>query len=97
MEMVRQDADGVCFEWQARLDRTINLPQAFDVFDKKRARPVITTVKKNIPPSMLGRRYLDIARLSHERPAACAKSPKRRARIITPRGRFCTPYDAASV
>jgi hypothetical protein len=37
MEMVRQDADGVRFEWQARLERTINLPQAFDMFDKKLA------------------------------------------------------------
>jgi hypothetical protein len=33
-------ADGVCFEWPARLNRTINLPQAFDMFDKKPARPV---------------------------------------------------------
>jgi hypothetical protein len=40
MEMVRQDADGVRFEWQARLDRTINLPQAFDMFDKKLAGAV---------------------------------------------------------
>ena len=39
-EMVRQDADGVRCEWPARLDRTINLPQAFDMYDKKRARPV---------------------------------------------------------
>jgi hypothetical protein len=27
-------------EWQALLDRTINLPQAFDMFDKKLAGPV---------------------------------------------------------
>jgi len=40
MKVVRQDADGVRFEWQARLDRTINLPQAFDMFDKKVTRPV---------------------------------------------------------
>jgi hypothetical protein len=40
MEMVRQDADGVRFEWQAHLDRTINQPQAVDMFDKQRARPV---------------------------------------------------------
>jgi hypothetical protein len=40
VEMVRQDADGVRFERQARLERTINLPQAFDMFDKKLAGPV---------------------------------------------------------
>jgi len=38
--MIRQDADGVRFEWQARLDRAINLPQAFDMFDKELAGPV---------------------------------------------------------
>jgi hypothetical protein len=38
--MVGQYADGFCFEWQARLDRTINVPQALDMFDKKLARPV---------------------------------------------------------
>jgi hypothetical protein len=31
MEMVRQNADGVPCEWPARPDRTINLPQAFDL------------------------------------------------------------------
>jgi hypothetical protein len=40
MEMVGQDADGIRFEWQARLDRTINLPEVVDMFDKKRAGPV---------------------------------------------------------
>ena len=40
MEMVRQDADSVRFKWQACLDRTINLPQVFDVLDKKLAGPV---------------------------------------------------------
>jgi hypothetical protein len=40
MEMVRQDADGVCFEWQVRCNRTINLPQAIDMLDKQRAGPV---------------------------------------------------------
>jgi hypothetical protein len=40
MEMVRQDAGGVRFERQARLDCTINLPQAFDMPDKKLAVPV---------------------------------------------------------
>jgi hypothetical protein len=40
MEMVREDADGVRFERQARLDRAINLPQASDVLDKKLAGPV---------------------------------------------------------
>src|SRR5580704_7290758 len=35
MEMVRQDADSVRFERQARLDRTINPPQEFDMFDEK--------------------------------------------------------------
>jgi hypothetical protein len=40
MEMVGQYADGFCFEWQARLDRTIDVPQALDMFDKQLARPV---------------------------------------------------------
>jgi hypothetical protein len=81
MEMVRQDADGVRCEWQACLDRTINLPQAFDMFESSLDRSASTTVKKNIPPSMFGRRYRDIAGLWHERPTACAKSPGRRAKL----------------
>jgi hypothetical protein len=40
MDVVRQDADGVRFEGQARPDRTINLPPAFDVFDKQLAGPI---------------------------------------------------------
>jgi hypothetical protein len=40
MEMVRQDADGVRFERQSRIDCAINLPQAFDMSDKKLAGPV---------------------------------------------------------
>jgi hypothetical protein len=40
MEMVRQDADGVRFERQARLNRAIDLPQAFDMLDKQFAGPV---------------------------------------------------------
>ena len=35
--MVRQDADGIRFKWPAGVDRTINLPQAFDMFDKELA------------------------------------------------------------
>jgi hypothetical protein len=38
--MVWQDADGVCFERQARLNRTISLPQAVDILDKQHAGPV---------------------------------------------------------
>jgi hypothetical protein len=53
---------GSIYEWQARPDRTINLPQAFDTFDKKLAGPVSKhNRKKNIPPSIFGRRYRDIA------------------------------------
>ena len=51
MEMVRQDADGVGFEWQARLDRTINLPQAFDMFDKKLAGAVSKHHRKKEYPA----------------------------------------------
>jgi len=40
MEMVWQDADGVRFEWQARLDPTINLPQMFDLPDQKLAATI---------------------------------------------------------
>jgi hypothetical protein len=40
MEMVWKDADSISFKWQARPDRTINLPQAFDMFDKKFAGTV---------------------------------------------------------
>src|SRR4029453_7723974 len=40
MEMVRQDADGVRCKQQARLNRTINLPQALDMLDKQLARSV---------------------------------------------------------
>ena len=38
--MIRQDADGVRCKRQARLNRTIDLPQALDMLDKKLARPV---------------------------------------------------------
>src|SRR5438132_13883222 len=38
--MVRQDADRVRCERQARLNLTINLPQALDILDKQLARPV---------------------------------------------------------
>jgi hypothetical protein len=38
--MIRQDADGVCFEQQARCNRTINLPQAIDVLAKQLAGPI---------------------------------------------------------
>jgi hypothetical protein len=37
MEMVRQDTDGVRFERPARLNRTINVSQALDMFDKQLA------------------------------------------------------------
>jgi hypothetical protein len=40
MEMIRQDADCVRCEWQAGLNRTINLPQALDLLDKQLAGPV---------------------------------------------------------
>ena len=40
MEMVRQDSDGVRCERQARLNRTINLPQVLDMLDKQLAGPV---------------------------------------------------------
>ena len=40
MEMVRQDADGVRFERQARLNRAIDLPQALDMLDEELAGPV---------------------------------------------------------
>jgi hypothetical protein len=40
MEMVWQDAHSICFEWQARLDCAIDLPQAFDMFDEKLAGSV---------------------------------------------------------
>jgi hypothetical protein len=38
--MVRQDADSICCERQAHLNRTINLPQVLDMLDKQRAGPV---------------------------------------------------------
>jgi len=40
MEMVRQDADGVCCERQACLNRTIHLPQTLDMLDKQLAGSV---------------------------------------------------------
>ena len=40
VEMVRQDADGVRFKRPARLDRTINLPQAGDALDQQIAGAV---------------------------------------------------------
>jgi len=40
MEMVRQDADGVRLERQARLNCAIDLPQALDMLDKQFAGPV---------------------------------------------------------
>jgi hypothetical protein len=40
MEMVRQDADGVGFEGQARLNRAVDVPQARDMFNKQFAGPV---------------------------------------------------------
>jgi len=40
VEMVRQDADGIRYERQAHLNRTINFPQVLDVLDKQLARPV---------------------------------------------------------
>ena len=47
MEMVRQDADGVCFERQVRCNRTINLPQAIDMLDKQPAGPVSKRNREN--------------------------------------------------
>jgi hypothetical protein len=40
MEMVWQDADGVCCKRQPRPNRTIHIPQTLDMFDKQLARPV---------------------------------------------------------
>jgi len=51
MEMVRQDADGVRFERPARLYRTINLPQAFDMFDKEFAGPVSKHNREKVYPA----------------------------------------------
>jgi hypothetical protein len=64
-----------------RADRTINLPQAFDMFDETLAGPVSKhgREKEISQHSIFGRRYRDIAGLCHGGPAACAKSPGRRA------------------
>jgi hypothetical protein len=91
--MVRQDADGIRFKWPAGVDRTINLPQAFDMFDKELAGAIS---KHNREKRISRLQYLDadIATLpdygmrgrprAQNRPdAACQIAAPRRAILHT--------------
>jgi hypothetical protein len=68
------------------LNRRIKLPQAFDLCDENLAGPVSKhNGEKEYPVfNFFKRRYRDIAGLSHERPAACAKSPLMRCHFAAP-------------
>jgi hypothetical protein len=84
--MVGQGADGVRFEWQARLDHTINQPQSFNIFDQKLAGSASKhTCEKNIPPSIFGHRHRDIAGLCHERTGRVHKIALMLCRVAAPR------------
>ena len=50
----------------AQLNGAINLPQALDIWTSSSLdRSTSASVKKNLPPSIVGRRYRDITRLWH--------------------------------
>src|SRR5262245_24589301 len=95
MEMVRQDADGVRFERQARLNRAINLPQALYMSDKQVAGPVS---KRDREKELAA---LDVWTPISRHDAIIARDAGRVRKIAVdpvPRsgasqGRFCTPYE----
>jgi hypothetical protein len=93
MEMIRQDADGVCFKWQALLDRTINLPQAFDMIDKKCARPASQHNREKEQPAFgVCAPIATSLDYGTRVRTACAKSPRRLCQVCSAsQGDFAHP------
>ena len=82
MEMVWQNADGVGFERQARLNRTINLPQALDMLDKQFAGPVKKREREEEYPAFDC--WTPISR--HQRIMARVQGSQNGGRCLLPRG-----------